>query len=99
LGLGEIRVLAEYRRKRRHGRMDGVKAVETGMGCVMISKLTEPTNLGVSEQEIERRMAQYRREAFQRRAVPHVIYHPPDVECPWPVSSQTLACLGLALCV
>jgi hypothetical protein len=37
----------------------------------------------VSPEEIERRIEEYRREGFKRRAMPHAVYEDPYIVCPW----------------
>jgi hypothetical protein len=37
----------------------------------------------VSPEEAERRIAEYRREGFKRRAMPHGVYEDPYIVCPW----------------
>jgi hypothetical protein len=44
-----------------------------------------PTVLsGVSADEAARRVGEYRRVGFERKAMPRIIYHPPWDVCPWP---------------
>ncbi len=35
-------------------------------------------------EEVERRLAEYRRQGFEHRAMPHIVYHAPYLLCPWP---------------
>ena len=38
----------------------------------------------VPSEEIAQRIAEYRRIGFERKAMPHVVYHGAWVACPWP---------------
>jgi hypothetical protein len=48
-----------------------------------VSKLSSEAARTVPPEEVERRLAEYRRQGFERRAMPHIIYHDLQVECPW----------------
>ena len=37
----------------------------------------------VSREEIERRIAEYRRQGFERQTMPHGVYQDPFLLCPW----------------
>ena len=63
----------------------------------MIRKPTNPVTAAVSQEEIKRRMAEYRREGFEHQAMPHVIYHPPNVLCPWPGCSYSIGGIDFQL--
>lgn len=47
---------------------------------------TEPNNAltEVPLDEIERRLAEYRRQGFEHQAMPHGVYQEPFISCPWP---------------
>ena len=45
---------------------------------------TTATVVSVPPAEVERRVAEYRRQAFERQAVPHGLYEEPFIVCPWP---------------
>ncbi len=46
---------------------------------------TTPTLMStVSADEAARRVDEYRRMGFERKAMPHIIYRPPWDICPWP---------------
>lgn len=47
-----------------------------------MSALTNTTP-PVSENEVGRRLSEYRRVGFQRQAPAHVVYHPEHLDCPW----------------
>jgi hypothetical protein len=38
----------------------------------------------VSPEEVERRLAEYRRMGYARKAPAQVVYHEPFIACPWP---------------
>jgi hypothetical protein len=38
----------------------------------------------VPDEEIRRRIAEYRKQGFERQAMPHGIYQDPFIVCPWP---------------
>lgn len=38
----------------------------------------------VAAEEVERRIAEYRRQGFERKAMPHGVYQDPFIVCPWP---------------
>jgi len=42
-----------------------------------------PTTQAVAPEEIERRIEEYRRLGWERRAPAHVVYHDKDQPCPW----------------
>ena len=44
--------------------------------------LTDPSV--VPPEEVARRIEEYRRLGYERRATPMVVYHPPSALCPWP---------------
>jgi len=45
----------------------------------------------VSPEEEERRIAEFRRQGFENRAMPHIIYHGAAVACPWPGCNVKIA--------
>ncbi len=49
-----------------------------------MSHPTKMADVVVPGEEVERRIAEYRRLGFQRRAEPQVVYQPPHQQCPWP---------------
>ena len=42
------------------------------------------TATGVPQEEVERRLAEYRRAGLESRAIPHGVYQDPYIVCPWP---------------
>ncbi len=38
----------------------------------------------VPADEVARRLGEYRRMGFERKLMPHILYHPPWAACPWP---------------
>ena len=49
-----------------------------------MSQIMKQTTSIVLPEEIERRIAEYRRLGYEHQAMPHGIYDDPDVVCPWP---------------
>jgi hypothetical protein len=48
-----------------------------------MSRATEATAPIVPAEEIERRLAEYRRQGFEHQALPHGVYQEPYLLCPW----------------
>lgn len=46
--------------------------------------MRQSTKTTVSELELERRLRDYRARGRAARTMPHVVYRPPYVLCPWP---------------
>jgi hypothetical protein len=51
----------------------------------------------VPAEEVERRIAEYRRQGFEHRAIPHVVYHDPFLLCPWPGCGYRIAGIDFQL--
>jgi hypothetical protein len=49
-----------------------------------MSQTSEPAIPTVPPDEVARRVEEYRRMGFERKSMPHIIYHPPWDLCPWP---------------
>ena len=49
-----------------------------------MSHLTETSALPVPTEEVERRLAEYRRLGIEHQAMPHGVYQDPFLLCPWP---------------
>ena len=49
-----------------------------------MNQTSEIANPSLSADEVAPRVDEYRRMGFERRAMPHIIYHPPWDVCPWP---------------
>jgi hypothetical protein len=49
-----------------------------------MNRSAETAVSAVSPEEVARRVAEYRRKGFEKKALPHIIYHPPWDLCPWP---------------
>ena len=49
-----------------------------------MSQTKETATPTVSADEAARRVIEYRRMGFERKAMPHIVYHPPWDVCPWP---------------
>jgi hypothetical protein len=49
------------------------------------------------KEETERRLTQYRDEAFKRKAMLHIIYHNQHVLCPWPGCGYKIAGIDFQL--
>ncbi len=62
-----------------------------------MSHTTEAADVDVPLEEQERRVAEYRRQGYERRAMPHVIYHAGQVGCPWPGCGFQLAGIDFQL--
>ncbi|HEV3445697.1 MAG TPA: hypothetical protein VG099_13700 [Gemmataceae bacterium] len=45
----------------------------------------------VTPEEEERRIEEFRRQGFEKHAMPHIIYHGSAVACPWPGCSIVIA--------
>jgi len=50
-----------------------------------------PTRCAVTPQEVERRLRAYRDRGLQQQTMPHIIYRPPYVVCPWPNCRYAIA--------
>jgi hypothetical protein len=48
-----------------------------------MNKTAAATHPAVSPEETARRIDEYRRMGWERKAMPHIIYHPPWDVCPW----------------
>ena len=51
----------------------------------------------VPREEVERRIAEYRRLGFQRRSAAVIVYPPPQQLCPWPGCGTTIAGIDFQL--
>ncbi len=49
-----------------------------------MSTLINGTTSTVPPEEVERRIAEYRRLGYEHQAMPHGIYEDPFIVCPWP---------------
>ena len=56
----------------------------------MDTNTAELAAASVSDQEVKLRIAEYRREGLERRAMRHVIFHFPHILCPWPGCSYSI---------
>src|SRR5437588_12744688 len=52
---------------------------------------------GVSPEEMERRLAEYRAQGFEHRTMPHIVYHDADILCPWPGCGYRIAGIDFQL--
>src|SRR5438105_88183 len=52
---------------------------------------------GVSPEEMERRLAEYRAQGFEHRTMPHIVYHDPYIVCPWPGCGYRIAGIDFQL--
>ncbi len=48
-----------------------------------MDRSTSVAMTAVRPEEVERRIEEYRREGFKRRAMPHGVYEDPYIVCPW----------------
>jgi hypothetical protein len=48
-----------------------------------VDRTSTVVNPPVPPKEVERRIEEYRREGFKRRAMPHGVYEDPYIVCPW----------------
>lgn len=62
-----------------------------------MSHTTTDAPAAVSPEEVERRIAEYRRLGFEHRAPAHVVYHGPHQVCPWPDCGYRIAGIGFQL--
>lgn len=62
-----------------------------------MNRATTETAPAVPAEEVERRIAEYRRLGFERQAPAHVVYHPPHHPCPWPGCGHRIAGIGFEL--
>jgi hypothetical protein len=51
----------------------------------------------VSPEEVARRSAEYRRQGFERKTMPHIIYHGNHIGCPWPGCGYQIAGIDFQL--
>jgi hypothetical protein len=58
---------------------------------------TEQAAATVSPEEIERRIAEYRRLGFEHQAAAHVVYQGLNQRCPWPDCDLRIAGIGFQL--
>lgn len=42
-----------------------------------------PPNVTVPENEVDQRLREFREKGLEHRAMPHIVYRPPFVACPW----------------
>ena len=49
-----------------------------------MSRVAESKPSAVPAEEVERRLAEYRRQGFEHQGIPHGVYQDPYVLCPWP---------------
>ena len=45
----------------------------------------------VSPEEVAHRITEYRRQGFERKTTPHIIYHGNHISCPWPGCGYQIA--------
>ncbi len=62
-----------------------------------MSQSTKAAIPTVSPDEVARRIAEYRKIGFERKAMPHIIYHPPWDLCPWPGCGFKIAAIDFQL--
>lgn len=51
----------------------------------------------VPPEEVERRIAEYRRVGYEYRSPVHIVYHPPRHPCPWPGCDYRVAGIAFEL--
>jgi hypothetical protein len=51
----------------------------------------------VPPEEVARRIAEYRRQGFERKTMPHIIYHGTHIACPWPCCGYQIAGIDFQL--
>ncbi|HEV3258582.1 MAG TPA: hypothetical protein VG013_17030 [Gemmataceae bacterium] len=51
----------------------------------------------VSPEEAERRLAEYRAQGLKHRTMPHIVYHDPNILCPWPGCGYRIAGIDFQL--
>ncbi len=49
-----------------------------------MSRVRDASPSAVPAEEVERRLAEYRRQGFEHQAMPHGVYQEPFLLCPWP---------------
>ena len=62
-----------------------------------MSQTKETATPTVPANEVARRVSEYRRMGFERKAMPHIIYHPPWDLCPWPGCGFKIAAIDFQL--
>lgn len=62
-----------------------------------MSALTTTKPSVVAPEEVERRLAEYRRIGWQRQAPAHVVYHEEHLDCPWAGCDLRIAGLNFRL--
>jgi hypothetical protein len=53
--------------------------------------MNESVKTTLSLDEIERRVDEYREKSFERRTMPHILYRPPFIVCPWQGCSYAIS--------
>ena len=51
----------------------------------------------VTPEEVVRRIADYRRQGFEHKTMPHIIYHGVHITCPWPGCGYRIAGIDFQL--
>jgi hypothetical protein len=51
----------------------------------------------VPPEDVARRITEYRRQGFERRAMPHIIYHGSHIACPWAGCAYQIAGIDFQL--
>ena len=51
----------------------------------------------VPPEEVARRIAEYRRQGFERKTMPHIIYHGAHIACPWAGCTYQIAGIDFQL--
>jgi len=62
-----------------------------------MNQSTQTASPAVPSVEVARRVAEYRRMGFERKAMPHIIYHPPWDLCPWSGCGFKIAAIDFQL--
>ena len=62
-----------------------------------MSPLTPAKPEAAPAEEVARRVAEYRRQAFERNTMPHIVYHGTHIGCPWPGCGHQIAGIDFQL--
>src|SRR3989442_9611734 len=62
-----------------------------------MNSATKVTGPGVALKGETRRIAEYRRQGYENRAMPHIIYHGSQLLCPWPGCGYQIAGIDFQL--
>ena len=59
--------------------------------------MQNPASSTVLQQEVDRRLREYRAKGFEQRVMPHIIFRPRYILCPWPHCDHSIAGIDFQL--